>query len=239
MEKQNKRALITGATRGIGRATAEKLAAAGYSLLLVSSGESTLNAFRDELQRMSPAQEIWTYPADLSNPEEIRKLCEWAVSHSPDVLINNVGVFRPTPLLDEEESTFLPQFYVNYYAAHSLCIALGRQMRGQGLGHIINVSSTASREPVRAGAYTVTKFALRGLTYVLREELRDSGVKVTEVIPGSTLTSSWEGTDVPPERFAKAEEIADAIRFCVEAGSTAMVEEIVIKPQKGNILTDC
>jgi len=239
MEKQNKRVLVTGATRGIGRAVVQKLARAGYDLLLVSSREGDLAEFRSDLQWEYPGLEISVFPADLSDPYDVHRLRDWAVSHRPDILINNVGVFKPVSILNEEEGAFLPQFYVNYYAAHTLCAAVGRQMRERGQGHILNVTSTASREPVKAGTYTVTKFALRGLTYVLRNELRGSGVKVTEIIPGSTLTSSWGETDQPREHFINPDEVADAMLFCLKNSDTAMVEELVIKPQKGNILTDC
>src|SRR5690606_28445377 len=113
--------------------------------------------------------------------------------------------------------------------------AIGRSMRGNRHGHIFNISSIASREPVpSAGTYTVTKFAVRGLTHVLREELRPHNVKVTEIIPGSTLTSAWEGTEIPAKQFILPADIAEAIVTCLRMSDDANVEEIVIKPRYGN-----
>jgi short-subunit dehydrogenase len=104
-------------------------------------------------------------------------------------------------------------------------------MRDAGKGHIFNITSIASREPVpAAGAYTITKFALEGLTKVLREELRKSGVKVTEIIPGSTLTSSWEGTEISAEEFVLPEDIAKVLVTCLSLSSGANIEEVIIRP---------
>lgn len=235
----NKYALVTGATRGIGRAIAEQLAAQGYDLLLVSRSEKDLAGMKSGLQVLYPGIDVRYYPADLSDLDQIRQVGDWAVKMAPVVFVSNAGIFTPVSLLNEAEDSFLPQFYLNYYAAHSLSIKIARKMKQVRQGHLFIISSTASRQPVKAGAYTVTKFALNGLTHVLRDELREAGIKVTEIIPGSTRTSSWDGTDHPEERFVKPEEIAKAVGLCLEMGAGTNVEEIVIKPQKDNILTDC
>jgi len=232
-------ALVTGATRGIGRAIAEQLAARGYDLLLVARGEKDLVELKSQLQDQYPSAEILFFPADLSDPAQIKQVGDWALQKSPVVFVSNAGIFKPVSLLNEEEDSFLPQFYLNYYAAHSLCLKLGRKMKELRQGHLFIIGSTASRQPVKAGAYTVTKYALSGLTNVLREELRDAGVKLTEIIPGSTRTSSWDGTDHPESRFVRPQEIAQAVGLCLEMGSSTNIEEIVIKPLQGNIVTDC
>lgn len=235
----NKYALVTGATRGIGRAIAEQLAAQGYDLLLVSRSEKDLAGMKSGLQVLYPGIDVRYYPADLSDLDQIRQVGDWAVKMAPVVFVSNAGIFTPVSLLNEAEDSFLPQFYLNYYAAHSLSIKIARKMKQVRQGHLFIISSTASRQPVKSGAYTVTKFALNGLTHVLRDELREAGIKVTEIIPGSTRTSSWDGTDHPEERFVKPQEIAKAVGLCLEMGAGTNVEEIVIKPQKDNILTDC
>lgn len=238
MKKNQKNALITGAGKGIGRQIALKLADEGYSLLLVSRDRRGLEDLTEDLSKSYADQDFTYFAADLSSGEEITDLCNWAAEHKVDVLVNNLGVFNPVALLDQPSDDILKDFHINYFTAHQLCVTLGRKMKALRQGHIINISSTASREPVMAGTYTVTKFALRGLTYVLREELRPYGVKVTEIIPGSTLTSSWEGTTHAPDRFVKAEQIADAVVFSTAMGIEAQVEEIVIRPQLGNITAD-
>lgn len=232
-------ALVTGATRGIGRAIAEKLAKLGYDLLLTARNGEDLTVLKSDLQNRFSELKVEVFPADLSDPAQIRQLGDWALGKSPAVFVSNAGVFNAVSLLNEAEADFLPQFFLNYYAAHSLCIKLGRKMKQLGKGHLFIIGSTASRQPVKAGTYTVTKYALNGLTHVLREELRDAGVKVTEIIPGSTRTSSWDGTDHPDERFVQPLEIAKAVGLCLEMGPGTNVEEIVIKPQQGNIITEC
>ena len=109
-------------------------------------------------------------------------------------------------------------------------------MRLNKAGHIINICSSASITPVNeAGSYTVTKFALLGLTKVLRQELMQHNVKVTAIIPGSTLTNSWAGTSIPENRFIAAEDIANAVMYCLSVSSGANVDEIIINPLSGNI----
>jgi short-subunit dehydrogenase len=85
------------------------------------------------------------------------------------------------------------------------------------------------------GSYCVSKFALYGLSKVLREELKPHGVKVTAILPGATYTASWEGVDLPPERFMKAEDVASAISNAYGMSPGAVAEEILIRPQLGDI----
>lgn len=236
-EKNTQIALVTGATRGIGLAVTELLAAQGYRLLLVSRTETALEKLKHRLEKDHAGVEVIVKAADLSTLPGIQGIEEWAAGFQPDILVLCAGIFRPASLLDEPAADFLPQFYLNYYAAHVLSISAGRQMALRKRGHLFIISSTASREPVPAGTYTVTKFSLRGLITVLREELRVSGVKVTEVIPGSTLTSSWDGTNLPADHFVQPEEIAQAISLCLQMSDSTNVEELIIKPQKGNVVT--
>lgn len=240
LETGNKRiAFITGATRGIGRAIAEAFAAAGIDLLLVARNESDLLTMQITLREQHPGIQVEVLAADLSDLAEIQRVGDWVVPKSPNIFISNAAVFRPVSLLNEDDADFLPQFYLNYYAAHFLSIRIARQMKQSAQGHIFMIGSTASRQPVKAGTYTVTKFALKGLTFVLREELRLYGVKVTEIVPGSTRTSSWDGTNYEEERFVKPEEIAKSVLLCLEMSEQTNVEELIIKPQQGNIFTDC
>ena len=101
----------------------------------------------------------------------------------------------------------------------------------QQQGHIINICSIASIIPY--SAYSVSKFALLGYTKVLREELKEKGIRVTAILPGATLTPSWNGVDLPKERFMKAEDIAKAVYNCYELSQYTVVEEMVLRPQLG------
>ena len=85
------------------------------------------------------------------------------------------------------------------------------------------------------GSYAISKFALLGFSKTLREELKDFGIRVTAVLPGATRTSSWDGTELPDERFIKAEDVAEVVFATYQLSTRSVVEEIVIRPQKGDI----
>lgn len=238
MHTNTKTALITGATRGIGLAIAEKLVHEYSHLILVSHSEQRLQETRSHLNQLNQKAQIEIFKADLTQESEIKRLCDWAETQEIDVLVNNVGLFEPYSILGEEEGVIQRLLTINYLTTHLLCKHIAKGMKRLGKGHIFNISSTACINPVKAGSYTVTKFAIHGLTLVLREELRDFKVKVTEIIPGSTQTSSWDGSGYEENCFVDPADIANAVYHCLQLGENANVEEIIIKPQKGNILTD-
>lgn len=238
MNIRKKTVLITGATRGIGREIAKKLASENYNVILVSHSQEKLNETKRLIQEINPDCQIELKKADLTKETEIIALGEWAAEKEIDVLVNNVGLFEPFSILGEAPGTIQKLLTINYLTTHLLCQYIGKNMKRLRRGHIFNMSSTACVDPVKAGTYTVTKFAIHGLTKVLREELRDYQVKVTEIIPGSTLTSSWDGQGHDENSFVDPKDIANAVYHCLQIGETANIEEIIIKPQKGNILTD-
>ena len=232
----NKSAFITGATKGMGLAIAEKLAQHGYNLLLCARNEQELMQLKQRLEAQHAGIEINTYPCDVSQKQQVHALAEWASTQPVDILINNVGIYKPVSILEESLEDHESQMQINFYTPYYLCQKLGRIMREKRRGHIINISSIASRAPVSAaGTYTVTKYALSGLTHVLRDELRAAGVKVTEIIPGSTLTSSWEGTTISDNRFVLPTDIAQAVFTCLTLSEGANVDELMVTPQQGNI----
>lgn len=197
-------ALITGASKGIGRAIAEQFAAEDYNLVLSARNLSDLERLGSELKEKYPHICVYTVVADCGKIEDVKHLADVTNAHFPvlDVLVNNVGVYVAENLLDEADDTLSRQMNINVYAAHYLCKYFGRKMRERQSGHIFNMCSVAGVKPlVNWGSYCVTKFALMGLTKVLREELMEHHVKVTAVLPGSTLTNSWEGYGVDWEKI--------------------------------------
>lgn len=237
LQSTHRTALITGATKGMGLAITNKLAAVGCNLLLTARNTDELKSLKTTLESQHTDITVQYMACDVADAGQLDALLEWVsgMVTGPDILINNVGIFIPVSILEETEADFEQQMQVNYYTPHRLSRAIGRSMRERRHGHIFNISSIASREPVSsAGTYTVTKFAVMGLTHVLRDELRPYDVKVTEIIPGSTLTSSWEGTEIPAERLILPADIAEAVVTCLRMSDGANVEEIVIKPKYGN-----
>ncbi|MGV3509678.1 MAG: SDR family oxidoreductase [Sphingobacteriaceae bacterium] len=231
-------AVITGGTKGMGRAIALKLAEAGYNLAICSRDQQEIDAFCQELMSVNPSIRALGLSTNCAEPLQVKAFASFVQQHfaTVDVLINNVGIFHPGSVLDEDDANLETQYQVNFHTAYTLCRVFGRQMRDNRSGYIFNICSIAAVNPVaEAGSYTVTKFALHGLTKVLRLELMKHNVKVTAIIPGSTLTSSWEGTTVPSNQFVAAEDVANTIVFCLGTSSGANPDEIVISPLTGQI----
>lgn len=224
-------AIITGATKGIGRAVAIKLAEQGYNLAICARNGADLLAFKSELAYTGAA--IFTYTADFSVKEEVHGFCE-AVKQElavVDVMVNNTGTFLTGAVLDEPDEQFETQLNLNVMAAYYCTKYFGKMMREQRSGHVFNICSIASKQIAEnAGSYSVTKATLFSLNNVFREELSKYNVKVTAVLPGSTLTSSWEGTTIPAERFVRPEDIANSITSILSLSAGANVDEITITP---------
>jgi short-subunit dehydrogenase len=103
-------------------------------------------------------------------------------------------------------------------------------------GHIFNISSIAGITAYNnGGSYSITKHAMQGFSKCLREEMKPFGIKVTTILPGATLTASWAGVNLPPERFIKSEDVAEMIFSCYQLSPSAVVEELLIRPQLGDI----
>ncbi|MBC8054429.1 MAG: SDR family oxidoreductase [Sphingobacteriaceae bacterium] len=231
-------AVITGATKGMGKAIAIKLAAAGYNLAICSRNQSELDSFCQKLMSDNPSVRVVGLNTDCAEPLQVTAFASFVQQHfdQVDVLINNAGVFYPGSVLDEDESNLDQQLEINFRAAYKLCRIFGKQMRNRKAGYIINICSIAAINPVpEAGSYTVTKFALYGLTKVLRLELMKHNVKVTAILPGSTLTSSWEGTTIPKEQFIAPEDVASAVLYCLSGSAGSNPDEIIISPLSGQI----
>jgi 3-oxoacyl-[acyl-carrier protein] reductase len=231
-------AVITGATKGMGRAIAIQLAKSGYNLTICSRRQSEVDSFCNELMNINSQITASGLQTDCSKPTEVKAFANFVLQQFDvvDVLVNNVGIFQPGSLLDEDDTNLHDQMQVNFNTAYSLCKVFGSLMRERKSGHIFNICSVAALEPFpEAGSYTVTKFALLGLTKVLRLELMKHNVKVTAILPGSTLTSSWDGTMLPEDNFIAAEDIANAVMYCLGTSAGANVDELIVHPLKGQV----
>jgi short-subunit dehydrogenase len=103
-------------------------------------------------------------------------------------------------------------------------------------GHVFNMCSIASIKAYpNGGSYAISKFALLGFSKVLREELKEFNVRVTAVLPGATRTASWDGVDLPEDRFMRAEDVAETVFSAYSISERSVVEEIIIRPQLGDI----
>lgn len=224
-------AIITGATKGIGKAIAIRLAEHGYNLAICARNSEELKHFAEELQYTGANILIWQ--ADCSIKQEVYAFCDVVKEKmgTVDVLVNNAGTYLPGSLLDEVDDVLQKQLDLNLNAAYYISKYFGKMMRERQSGHIFNICSIASRAVVEnGGSYSVTKSALLSLNDVLRAELSKHNVKVTAILPGSTLTSSWEGTEIPAERFVQPEDIASALYTILNLSKGVNVDEIVLRP---------
>lgn len=230
MEKK-KTALITGGSKGMGRAISFTLAEMGYDLLVCARSTADLKELKADIQQTFPGVQVHWMSVDFSQAEAAEEVCFAFKAYCVDVLVNNVGIFCPDSILEVDAPLFQQQMQVNLNTPRYLSAYWGNLMKARKSGHIINITSIASRQPhASAGSYTVTKFALKGLTKVLRETLRPYGVKVTEIVPGSTFTASWAGTDLPQTQFIQPEDIAAAVALSLKSSAGALVDEIVVTP---------
>ncbi|WP_158827132.1 SDR family NAD(P)-dependent oxidoreductase [Mucilaginibacter lacusdianchii] len=233
-----KNALITGASKGIGRAIAFAFAKQGLNLAICSRNGEDLTKIQEELLEANPEIQVYTHIADCSVKQQVIDFAANAEQQLGfiDVLINNVGVFEYASILDDDEDAFLRQMNTNVMPAYELYRYFGKTMRDARSGYIFNICSVASVQPTTtAGTYGVTKAALYSLSNIMRLEMQEHGVKVTAILPGSTLTESWAGTDFSPDRFVSPADVASAIITCYNMSSGANVDEIVIKPVLGQL----
>jgi short-subunit dehydrogenase len=234
----NKRIIVTGATKGIGKAVTEAFAAEGFDLALCSRTLKDLEDFKSELKAKHPEIEVLIKATDMSKKQEVLDFAEFVKSKwsQVDVLVNNAGVFFPGEILKEDDGILETMTETNLYSAYYLTRSVVPIMLPQKSGHIFNMCSIASLIAYpNGGAYSITKFALLGFSKVLREELKEKGIRVTSIMPGATWSNSWAGVDLPKERLMEAEDIASAILNAWKMGPSAVVEEVIIRPQLGDL----
>jgi len=233
-----KNALITAATKGIGRSIAIAFAKENINLAICARNENDLAEFKAELLTINPSIKVFTAATDVSVKAEILNFAAKAEQELGfiSIIVNNAGIYEPTPILEDADDTFQKGINTNLAPAYELYRYFGKKMIAVNEGHIFNICSIAALTPIaEAGTYSVTKFALLGLTKVMRLEMQPHNVKVTAVIPGSTLTSSWAGVEVDKNTMVMPEDIASAVINIYKMSPGANVDEIIIKPAGGQI----
>ncbi|CAN5597602.1 SDR family oxidoreductase [soil metagenome] len=219
--------IVTGGSKGIGRAIADRFVAEGFDAVVCARSVDGV---------VGPG--LLPVAADLSTRDGVNVLLTYiqSLNRQVDVLVNNTGTFQPGQIHNEAEGVFEQLIDTNVASAYHLTRGLVGDMISRRRGHIFMMCSTASITAyTNGGSYCISKFALLGMSRVLREELKPHGIKVTAILPGATLTASWEGTDLPEERFMKPEDVADSAWAAYSLSKSAVVEEILIRPQLGDI----
>jgi len=229
--------VVTGGTKGIGRAIIERFAAAGHDVCTCSRNKADLEALAADLTGRHKINVHHTQ-ADLSKVSDVKLFTAFVAKlrQSVDVLVNNAGHFIPGEVTEEADGTLEAMISSNLYSAYYTTKGLVKDMKQRKTGHIFNMCSIASFTAYPdGGSYAIAKAAMLGFSRVLRAELKTHGVRVTAVMPGATLTASWEGTNLPNERFMKPEDVAETVYSAFSLSKQSVVEEIVIRPMLGDI----
>lgn len=229
--------VITGGSKGIGKAIAEIFAANGHNLFICSRGEVQLYKTMEELMTMYPSITVKAKPFDLGKKDEAIAFGNWCLSFTvPDLLVNNSGVFLPGSVHNEPDMALENQLASNLYSAYHLTRAVLPKMMERRSGHIFNICSIASLQAyANGGSYSISKFAMHGFSKNLREEMKPYNIKVTSVFPGAVNTDTWGGFDNSSQRIMEANDIAIMIFTASQLSAGACMEEIVIRPQLGDL----
>lgn len=230
--------VITGGSKGLGKAIATAFAADKqvHNLFLCARTKEELENTGKELKTNFPAINVYTKTCNVADKKELNEFVNWIMSftESIDILVNNAGIYLPGSAYDENEGVLESLMEVNVYSAYHLTRLLLPKMIKAKSGHIFNICSIASLNAYpNGGAYGISKFALYGFSKNLREEMKPHGIKVTHVLPGAAYTDSWSGID--PKRIMEAADVAKMVYAAAQISPQACVEEIILRPQLGDL----
>lgn len=234
--------LITGASQGIGEAIAKTFAkeVRGVRLALVARNEKNLKTVARACAKVANAgaAEVEIFGCDVSDDASVSAMSS-AVSKrfgAVDVLINNAGSFAMAPFLESSVAEFDRMIAANLRSAFLVTRAVVPAMVKRKRGDVFFMSSIAGLEAYPLSAsYCAAKFGVTGLAKVLREETKDKGVRVCCVHPGATWSPSWSASGVQPERIMPAADVARAFLDVYRLTRNTVVEEIVLRPQLGDL----
>lgn len=209
---QDKVAIVTGASAGIGRATAVALAKEGACLALASRNSEALSALAEELK--AAGRQVLVIPTDVTQREQVEGLVQKVIAQwgRVDILVSNAGEYIRAPIVELDPATIQHSLDVNFFGGVYCVKAVLPHMLTQKSGHIVFVTSMDGKIGLPPDApYVSAKFALTGFCEVLRQEVRESGISVTNVLPGRVdtvmieeLKFAWISPKISPESVAAA-----------------------------------
>lgn len=230
--------VITGASRGLGKAMAEIFAREGNNLFITSRNSEFLEITAANFRTRYPGIKVEAMAFDLSIPQQAAGFAAWVndKNSAVDVLINNAGQFLPGSVYNEPDGILEEMIQVNLYSAYHVTRGIIPGMIRNKRGHIFNICSIASLQAYEnGGSYSISKYALAGFSRNLREEMKPFGIKVTAVYPGAAYTDSWAASGIDPERLMEADDIARMVFASSMLSPRACVEDIVVRPQLGDL----
>lgn len=226
MRLKNKVAIITGGSRGIGFATADKFLQEGATVILTASSQDSADKAVEKLQQLHPGATVAGISPNLSDLDSVKAAFREATGRygCVDILVNNAGVSESTPFMDYTEETFDKVMDLNVKGVFNATRAAAECMVARGSGVILNTSSMVSISGQPSGfAYPASKFAVNGLTLSLARELGPKGIRVNAVAPGIIETDMMKAVPkeviepmigrIPLRRLGQPEDIANAFVF--------------------------
>ena len=231
---KRKTALITGASKGIGLAVAQRFAPELSDLHLAARGTEELQKAAEALAR--PGLKVHLHSVDLTKEEGVHALAQGVLSTTLklDVLVNNAGLYLPGSLLGDSRSDLRYMIELNVLSHYDLINALDSSFASGG--YIFEMSSVAAKKMfLGKPGYSISKHAQGAMIEALRHEMRPRGVRVTAVMPGPTWSHSWEGATFPEDRLLDAAHVAEAMFAAWQLPQEAVMEELVIRPFEGDI----
>ena len=228
---KDKNVLIVGATGGIGKATALLLKQSGANLFLCSTNSEKLSALAQELQL--PSQQ--TFLLDITDANAVKKVAESIHQQIPaiDILINAAGIGIIKPIENLSELDFMQSIQVNLAGAFYLVKNFIEPMKIAKKGLIINIPGVLGKTPMAgAAAYSASKYGLNGMMKSIREELKRTDIRITNIFLGGTDSPFWDQIDlrVQRDKFVQASEVAKSIWFLCQQPSSGVVSELVLQP---------
>ena len=228
--------LITGASQGIGAEVARHFSREPDArVVLVSRNEPLLEEVAASCEE---GADVRWFPCDVTDEKAVAEMARSVTSDVgvPDVVVNNAGLFRPGGFTDLSVADFRAQVDVNLNSAFIVTRAFLPDMLARKSGGFFFMGSVASIKAYPGGvAYCASKHGLLGLARALREETRESGIRVTTLLAGATWTPSWHGSGHAEARMMPVGDIASLILDAYHLGDRSVVEEILVRPQLGDV----
>jgi short-subunit dehydrogenase len=238
MSSHQKVIVVTGCTKGIGRAICNHFAANGFSIAGYARSAADVEEMQNTFRKQYPQQQFHLTTTDASSKKDVLDFALFVQSKfsQVDVLVNNAGVFIPGNICEEPEGQLEQMMNLNLYSAYAITRIIAPTMKPLKKGHIFNMCSVASLKAYpMGGSYSISKYALEGFSKNLRAEMMPYGIKVTTINPGATMSDSWKGSGISPERIMEADDIAAVIWNAYQLSPQAVVEEIVLRPLLGDL----